>query len=436
METRNHPWIGRIDDLLLYGLLLALLIAPTQAAIKVGGYNLSPVDPLIWGLFLIWIVRALLLRRDRPVKPPLAGAVFFTLAVALSIVRAGNTTDALKELVQVSEYFLVAGILFLNLPRSTRHARWALGIHLAAAVAVVALAAAQYLHPDVENFLVRGTFGNRNILGGYLALTLPLMFAIAMYGGIGRRWGTALLAVVAAGLLVTLAGATMLALLITLPVVAFSRGRMAAALTLAALLLLFAVAAPRMPRGNFEELQRSVNVVEEDGQLSARYTEWLGALIMWNEQPLVIGGMEWLQVDDAWGAGINPVGWLVGVGAGNFQREIGMYYGYLPQVNINITEPDSHNTYLVILSTVGFLGILGFVAMLWQSAVAALRNDDDADRLLRGIRIGVAGALLAYAINAVWAGLLVRGIGIPLAFTLYLPFLFRNLSKTVPSSES
>ncbi len=434
MATCMHSWDARVNLVLRYGLLFALLISPTQTAVNVGGYNLSPVDPLIWGLFLLWGVWQIAGRRSLRFKPPLATALLFVFAVALSITRAGHKTDALKELVQAAEYFLVAGILFVNVFHTPRSARWALGIHVVAAVAVVALACAQYLHPEVAAFSVRGTFGNRNILGGYLALTLPLLFAIALFGGVDRRWGAALIAVVAAGLLVNLSGATLLALMIALLFVALCRGRSAAAITLAVLLFLFLVAIPRMPRSNFEILQQSVSVFEADGELSARYTEWLGALTMWNEQPLLIGGTEWLQVEDEWGAGINPMGWLVGVGAGNFQHNIGMYYGYLPQVNINITEPDSHNTYLVILSTLGLLGVFGFVGMLLQSAVIALRNDDGSDNLARGIRIGVAGALLAFAINAVWAGLLVRGIGIPLSFNLYLPFLFHYHRAEEPSS--
>ncbi len=434
MATCMHSWDARVNLVLRYGLLLGLLISPTQASINVAGYNLSPVDPLIWGLFLLWSVWLIAGRRSLRFKPPLATALFFVFAVALSIMRAGHKVDALKELVQVSEYFLVAGILFLNVFDAPRSTRWALGIHGFAAVAVVALACAQYLHPEVAAFSVRGTFGNRNILGGYLALTLPLLFAIVLFGGVDRRWGAALIAVVTAGFLVNLSGATFLALIIALPFVALCRSRGAAVITLAGLLLLFLLAVPRMPRPNLEILQQSISVFEADGGLSARYTEWLGALTMWNEQPLIIGGMEWLQVDDAWGAGINPLGWLIGVGAGNFQHDIGMYYGYLPQVNINITEPDSHNTYLVILSTVGLLGLLGFAGMLLQSATVALRDDDGTAPLACAIRIGVAGALLAFAINAVWSGLMVRGIGIPLAFTLYLPLLARNLRPTKPES--
>lgn len=434
MATCMHSWDARVNLVLRYGLLLGLLIAPTQASLNIAGYNLTPVDPLIWGLFLLWGAWQVVARRSLRFEPPLATAGWFVAAVALSIARAAYTTDAVKELVQVSEYFLVAGMLFVNVLETPRSVRWALGIHLGVAVVVVALAAAQYLHPGVDAFSVRGTFGNRNILGGYLALTLPLGFALALFGGVDRRWGMALIAVVTAGLLVNLSGATFLALLVALPFVALCRSRRAAAITLAGMLLLFLLAMPRMPRANFEILQQSVSVFEEDGILSARYTEWLGALVMWNEQPLVIGGLEWLQVEDAWGAGINPLGWLIGVGAGNFQHNIGMYYGYLPQVNINITEPDSHNTYLIILSTVGLLGLLGFAGMLLQSATLALRGMDAASRLDRAVRAGVAGALLAFAINAVWAGLVVRGIGIPLAFTLYLPLLSRNLAA--PETES
>ncbi len=414
--------IERLDLVLRYGLMLVLLLAPTQAGLQVAGFYLSPVDPLIWLLALIWGLSLMLGGRWRRVRWIPGTAVFFVLAIALSIPRAMSKTDALKDLVQAAEYFLAAGLLFANLFRG-RSLRWALGVHLAAALAIVALASAQYLHPGVADFLVRGTFGNRNVLGGYLALCLPLMFAMALFGGFDWRLRLALVAVVVAGLLINLSGGTLLALFIALPFVALCHGRRAALATFAALMVLFLLAVPRMPRNNFLELHASVSVFDADGDLSARYTEWLGALAMWHEQPLLIGGPDWLRVEDEWGSGLSPAGWLIGVGAGNFQRNIGMYYGYLPQVNINVTEPDSHNTYLVLLSTVGLLGVLGFALMLLQSAFRALRLTVTDDRLARGIAVGVAAALAAYAVNALWAGLLVRGIGVPLAFTLILPWL-------------
>lgn len=449
--SRASVWNDRIDKVLLYGLMAALLVAPSQAAFKMAGMYVSPVDPLIWGLFGIWLGRQLFWRRSLCCRPPAAAAFFFVAAVGLSVVRAGDKTGAVKDLVQSAEYFLAAWILFVNGFTRPGAVRWAIRIHLGAAVAVLALAAAQYWHTepagigfainpvhlnvmqdlgnDPNPFFVRGTFGNRNILGGYLALILPLSLSLAISGFGGRRWRPVLAAVTLAGLLLNLSGGTLLALAVALPFVALCHGRRAALITVTVMLLMFVLVLPRMPRRNFEVLHQSVRVFEDGGDMSARYTEWLGALVMWHEQPLLIGGPEWLAVEDEWGSGLNPMGWLFGVGAGNFQRNIGMYYGYLPDVNINATEPDSHNTYLVLLSTVGLLGVLGFVGMLLQSAATALRKADACGVLGKGLCIGAAGALLAYAVNAVWAGLMVRGIGIPLAFTLALPSIAVKLSE-------
>lgn len=260
------------------------------------------------------------------------------------------------------------------------------------ATLVVAFGLVQYFDPQVDTFKVRATFGNRNVLGGYLAMVLPVAFAFFLYE---TRWPlrAGWIALVAAGFILNLAGGTLIALAVGLSAVALGRSRFAFVIVLAALVLGIAVVSPRMPRDNLRVQADSIGLFDEKGEMRPRYTEWQAAINMWQEHP------------------------LIGVGAGNYQLNIGSHYGYIPRPNTNVTEPDSHNLYLVLLSSTGLLGALAFAGMLIffsQRAFAAFNVQED--RFCKALALGLAGGILAVAVNNVWSAVLVRGLGIPLAF--------------------
>jgi len=130
--------------------------------------------------------------------------------------------------------------------------------------------------------------------------------------------------------------------------------------------------------------------------VSLRYTEWQAAMVMIAENP-----------------------WR-GVGLGNYQDNIGGYFGVLPRPTGKV-EADSENLYLVIASSAGLLGLAAFLGMLLTFGLKAARQafvlSEPRDR---GMALGLLGAILGFSICSIWNPLLVRGIGIPLAIVFAL----------------
>jgi len=383
-----------LDRVVAWGLMAIVLAAPTQFAFKVGaGVNLSLVDPLVWIVDALWAAAALRARRCVVLVPPASACLFVALA-AISGGFAGNRMAAAKDVFQLVEYFLV-GFLLLDAGLRQPQLRGRLvAVFLGAATAVVALAVVQYCLPGVEAFAVRGTFGNRNVLGGFLALALPLMLGLALYDGDWKRrvW---FLATIAAGLLITLSGGAFVALVLGLSLVSLARGGRALAVCALVLGLLTLAVLPHLPRHNGEALGRSIALYDDDGEPTMRYPEWQAAAEM--------------ALDNPW----------LGVGTGNYQENVGGYYGVLPSAPVK-AEADSQNLYLVLASSLGFPGVVAFVGMLLWCARCAVVGAVRATGIERGLAAGAAGSIAAFAVCAIWAPLLVRGIGVPLVFILAL----------------
>lgn len=389
-----------LNALLFGGMLATTLLAPTQSSFRVpGGINLSLVDPLIWLLGAVLALR-LAVMRDRAGWRLVPGVVAAFLAIcAASLWQADSKIDGIKDLVQYTEYFLLALVLYLHVFRQEGARRRQVYAFLGIASGVVMVALIQYVRPGIDPFLVRGTFGNRNVLGGYLALAMPFSLALALSRA--PRWlrvwqGLFCLA----GLAVLLAGGSWLAILVAAIAVALQSGGRQFALVALLLLAGLTLAAPRLPRNNLWEAHDSIAFYTPDGEPAMRYPEWQAAAAMIAQSP------------------------LAGCGLGNYQRNVGRFFGILPSENSK-AEADSQNMYLVLAATVGLPGLFCFLAILVR-AIGSGSGIPDPSAVDRAIAIGARGALLAFAINCLWAPLLVRGIGIPLAFVLALAFRRRD----------
>jgi O-antigen ligase len=269
--------------------------------------------------------------------------------------------------------------------------------YLAVAGLIVLFALVQYvLQGDVEPLAVRGTFGNRNVLGGYLALSLPLALSFAVHSrSIAIRVWTGL--VFAVGVSLVLAGGALLALVVAAATVALTAGTWPGRVALAGLLVLVVLVLPRLPRENLWTAHDSIAFYNPSGEPEMRYPEWQAAAAM---------------------TAANP---LVGVGLGNYQANIGQYYGVLPSANVK-AEPDTQNMYLVLASTVGVPAAFCFLALLLLAMVRAAKAGWTAERdgFERACTFGALAATLAFSISCIWSPLLVRGIGLPMAFILAL----------------
>ncbi|MDD4016487.1 MAG: O-antigen ligase family protein [Kiritimatiellae bacterium] len=376
-----------------WGILATLCIAPTQWSFQPRPkLHLSPADLTLALAAAAWFLDLLLSRDWRRLRPPHWTQALFVALAAVSALTATNKAAALKDLIQYTEYFLVGALLFEAFLRGdTRAARHAMILLASVTALILGLALTQYFAPDADPLSVRGTFGNRNVLGGYLALALPLVFA----GVLGIRNAllkAALALLLLAGLTVNLSGASYLAVAGVIACMAATRGPALFIPVAAALLVWQAAVLKHLPCENDLAHFQSLALYDGNGDVNRRYPDWQAAYSMALTHP-----------------------WL-GVGLGNYQKHVGQYYDNIPR-KTGPSEPDIQNLYLVLAASAGLPALAAFLALL---ATAAGRAGIAASRNRSALALGVSGSLCAFALTAVWHPLLVRGIGLPLVFALAL----------------
>ncbi len=407
--------VGRVcEHLAGFGLVVALALAPTQCGFTAHGMNVSPADLLLLPISLCWLLGILITGRwrrfvpRRVVRAGIAQHPFWVfwphglwvLIATVSLGVAPDRTAAVQDVIQLTLYMIVAPVLVFDFIRPAeallpRRVALVLAALLVPLLVTIAVAAAQYGNPDLDDLAVRGLFRNRNVLGGFLALTAPILFGLAAdaRGRLLARGGAilALLAVMA----VTLAGAAYAAITLTLLLIAGRKGARLFLTTALCLALWQVCVLPRLPRENDLAHFRSVALFDANGALERRYPEWQAAVSLILTHP------------------------LRGVGAGNYQREIGRYYDVVPRAT-GPSEPDSQNLYLVIAASMGLPALFACIALFGRAVFAAARAARGLRTWQTGLASGLAAGISAFALTALWHPLLVRGIGIPLAAALAL----------------
>lgn len=383
-----------LQTLFRWSVLLTLCVAPTQWSLEPRPkLHLSLADLVLAASAGLWLLDLLVsgdVRRRLRLLP--WSHVLFVACAGASVAIAADKGAAVKDLIQIVEYFVVGALVFgAFLSGGERRMREALIVLAAATAANLALAAAQYLGGAESPLAVRGAFGNRNVLGGFLAMALPLCFA----GTLGsRHWllKVAFAAMLVLGLSLVLSGAAFGAALGAVACLAAARGAKVFLPTVALLVVLQALVLPRLPRENDLAQFQSVALYDGSGQVERRYPDWQAAYSMVLTHP------------------------VLGVGLGNYQKHVGQYYDNVPR-QTGPSEPDIQNLYLVLAASCGLPALFAFLAML----VTAAKDAGRAAVAGRGmLASGAVAALAAFAFTAVWHPLLVRGIGLPLVFLLAL----------------
>ena len=377
------------------GVLLTLFIAPTQWSWQPRPkFNLSLADLSLALTAGAWLLDVLLRREWRRLKPPPCAQVLFVLAAGLSFAVAQDKAFAAKDIVQLVEFFIVGHVVFAAFLREQKGAlRQSLAVLFVATAVNVGIAAAQYFSGEGV-MQVRGTFGNRNVLGGYLALALPMALGVML--GVRQVWAKAALGLLlAAGFLVNLSGASYFAVAGVVACMAARRGHKVFIPVAACLLLAQVFVLPNLPRENDVEHFWSVALYDGDGVATKRYPEWQAAYNTVLTHP-----------------------WL-GVGMGNYQKRVGEFYDNVPQ-RTGPSEADTQNLYLVLAVSAGFPALLLFIVFLGGAVRKARAAAAHGAGFQSALGLGVGGALTAFAFAAVWHPLIVRGIGLPLVFALAL----------------
>jgi hypothetical protein len=280
-----------------------------------------------------------------------------------------------------------------------------------------------------------GTRSNRNVLGAWLTLVLPLLWAAFLWG---RQWALRIGALVltCVGAVLLLHGGLWVAAVVALLGLAYARGIPTFWLTSAGVFVLFGLLfwlAPQQPdrvlldslmlRRTSDEFRTlpiySINPELEasgrPGQLDQEpYSVWEQKYIQWQPSLLALAR--------------NP---LFGVGLGNYQKNINAFYSdrdfgayQMPKASMDLMEKGGNAFYAVWLTETGLLG--GFV-IVWLffsflrrglRGVSAARAMDD--RLALCLKAGACAALGAAAFGFLFTNYWVRGLGYAFVFVLAL----------------
>lgn len=433
-----------------YAALALVFLAPSQLA-----YALDRKDgpfigyaEVLAGLLCLAVFLAVLVRRNwrELTWPPLAAWALVAVS-ALSLTQALEPKSAVIETVQWGLYLVAVYTLFANVFTDRRRIRAALLTLAVSTTLVVIWAFGQYwqtpLPPpapaDPEATVetleayaqVRAGFTNRNTLSAFLALVLPLLVGVALHGGRpGKRiWWLALGLL---GLVTMLSGPLLWVTLLALAGVAFTARGAARWITLAVLVGFVAAMPAALPRNYatavteqrdpyeqvvlhtlFGQEPRSATVVKK------RWLEWVPALRMLSAHP------------------------ALGVGAGNYQANIGQYYegdqrgtvtgASLP--NVKKTEPDTNNLYLVIAGSTGLCGLAALLAVFghfwrrsrWLAPAAG-------DRLGRGLAAALPASMFSLMVGNLFTAMFVRGLSLVIVLLFALTYAGARLWRETPTS--
>jgi hypothetical protein len=472
--------------------LAALLVHPTQVTVRQwadalaaalgssGGLArvIPPVrvcvsDILFAGAFVLWLAlnatdRRLLGRLRHYPLPLLAVLLCAALSAAPFLKPSGLFTGrqlaygrAARELVQL---FIFFGCTYLVLADYMREAVWRRRLtasFLCAAAFGIAVGVRQYarLRPsgpaapgailspaDVDGpFGFRGepagpheqagTLSNRNVLGAWASLVVPIFWALALC--LRRPLARASCGVAAAaGLLLLLQGGLWLATIVALLVMAYVRGLKSFAVTAAALFVFWAVVFRFAPEQHGMVLLDSVALhrsYDRFHTLPLYGALEPGAAVAPARLSTEDNSM-WQQKFIEWQPGLaaaarSPV---FGVGLGNYQSNINAFYAPRPdpfynpdgvydiaKPVANLMESGANSFYLVWLVETGFVGLFALLWLLvFSLGRAAYSYEWSLSGFEKGLGLGSLGALCAMAGGMLFANYLVRGVGVAAVFVL------------------
>jgi len=342
---------------------------------------------------------------------PLVAAAQHSLADAHSlgamfkaIITTKEVKEALADTAQWMGYFIFAPLLFVNLIYDASGEKVLLRRRLALVCFTIAVALSVIINITPYTQISQLWFASPNAYAGFLALAVPLVFAkVLSHRAVKTEtvWLSGIAGIIAlvAVLYTMLSLWAITALFLGVLVAGFMYKARLRTATIAVLTLIFAVAVwGRQDYRNFERFQ-TWQVPSETQRVKKQYIEWYVAARRTADRRT-----------HAFASGIGP---------GNYQFSIGSYYARLP--NEEKMPQDSNNLYLVLADS---MGILGLAALLWilgyflQRARETLRLSPD-----DWLAAGVLGSGVAFFFVNIFHALIIRGVGLVLAFILSLAII-------------
>ena len=321
----------------LFWLTLALIfVAPEQIS-----HVLHPNHPLFISVpdvlatlaVLVWLGWVTLNGQWRKLSWAPRHVWAFLAVAIISGMAAQSLGGAAKQIFQFVLYFAGVYMLFTNVLTDEHRRRLAVRTLLLATSLVVLYGLAQYLIAH-DPAAVTSAFESRGAYSGFLAIALPLFFGLLLWSEVTweRCWAGA---VVVIGALTIMLPPLIWVLAISLAVVSITwarRQRMVAALGFIAVFMLVTLA--------FAPLNQRVPAAGEKPPplVKKRWIEWMPALTMMANN------------------------FALGVGTGNYQKNVDQNFGYLP--NVHKSEKDTNSLFLVIGSSMGFAGLVCLLALM------------------------------------------------------------------------
>jgi len=382
LAAREQPYLAWADLVVALGFAVWLLIQLIRRDLR--GVALPP--PALWAVAAI------------------AGlSVFQTLDLMRPVHDLLDTdkravVNAAKETMQIALYFIAGYTLLVNGLREATAARAAL--YVFAAVAAVNVLYGLYTYGQraaADPLSVGSLLSNRYVYGGFLVIALPLLFGLALHDR--RRWlQIALGLIIAIGVVTCLSGWHLLLLLAGCIVVAGRHSRAAfAATALVGLVALCLV--PLLLPSNAAALAEDVVVYREPAPEGGR-------------RDIKQRWIKWAASADMMADPGNPT-FLLGVGVGGYQEQVGGFYGLAPQRE-DTRPPDTENRYLVTASSMGFLGLCALVGALAHFLRCAFRSDSALCGAIHpGLAAGLCGSLVGIAGANLIGDTFVRGLYVP-----------------------
>lgn len=356
--TPMPDWLFRLA-------LVLLFLAPGQFAYAVDkkhGPFVAYVDVLacllvgLWGLWVMVTGRLKTL-----VWAPRHVWALIGVAV-LAGIGAVNLKSAALEIIQLGLYFGAVYMLFVNTLTTDGRRRTAVRTLLLATSLVVLYGLFQYFTADDPTQLT-ATFGSRGAYSGFLAIVLPLFLGLVLFSELRweRYW---------AGAVIVLGALTMmlpplvwvLALVVVLVAVQWTRGRTTGSV-LAGTAVFLVLTTSFLPL-NHRVLREMLNPYEE-GPIYKTMAVGEDPQSEGNKPAQPIVKKRWIE----WMPALTMLAqnFPLGIGTGNYQENIGQYYGFLPDVHKS--EADTLNLFLVTGAAMGFAGLVALLALMghfWQ----------------------------------------------------------------------
>ena len=346
-------------------------------------------------------------------------------------------------------YFFVFYLLLINNLRTIK-LKTVKNILFVSTSIIVVIAFVQHTFLHADPYFVRGLFENRNILGTFLCMVVPLVYIELLSSGnvLRKIWMGAILFLT---YLVLVSGSALLSVLISLFIMSLLYNKKVLMRFLLIIVSLVISYPFIMPSKNVRSMKEFASIYEQ-GSISENFYRRLTLLgdldknmlkrkaigdnyllitsekLLSVKMPEIRKGERYKDMEGKkhlknryleMQASLNMIAenTLLGIGLGNYQNNIGSYYNELPKVNT--AGPNQHNGYLIIASTAGLLGLSAllwlFFFMLGNARKSFRSSGED-----RYWYLGLMGSILACMIENLLSYLFVASLMIPLIFIFKL----------------